>query len=54
MLGENNFRLTELLDRISTRLASPESYGDLRDAGRLFFNVNTPDDLDEAIAMLGE
>jgi molybdopterin-guanine dinucleotide biosynthesis protein A len=54
MLSENNFRLTELLDRISTRLAGPESYSDLRDAGRLFFNVNSPDDLDEAIEMLGD
>lgn len=52
MLIENNFRLSEFLTRVSTREVDREIYGDLDNADRFFLNVNTPGDLDAALAAL--
>ena len=53
MLSEDNFRLTEFLERVNTHIVPPSAYSDLDKSEQLFFNVNTPEDLAAAIEKLG-
>ncbi|MEP7213492.1 MAG: molybdenum cofactor guanylyltransferase [Acidobacteriota bacterium] len=54
MLSENNFRLTEFLNRVNTHIVPPVDYSDLDKSGRLLFNVNTPEELAAAIEKLDD
>lgn len=40
--------LASIFDDTTTRLVGPDKYGELKDAGRFFTNVNTPNDLRNA------
>ena len=51
MLAANNFRLTDLANRVNIRRVEPDEYAPIDVAGNMFFNINTPDDYAAALAM---
>ena len=40
--------LASIVDDAKTRIVGPDEYGNLKDAGRFFTNVNTPNDIPDA------
>ncbi|HEX8288802.1 MAG TPA: molybdenum cofactor guanylyltransferase [Pyrinomonadaceae bacterium] len=48
MLGEENWKLRNLLQSVKTRFVSFDEISDLPHAEHFFFNVNTPEDFREA------
>ena len=54
MLSKEDFRLTELTNRLKTHIMAYPDYGDLDADDRLFFNVNTPEDYAVALQWLNQ
>lgn len=52
LLLEGSMPTNALISMIKTRIVGPEEWGAVDPHGRSFFNVNAPDDLEEAIRLL--
>jgi molybdenum cofactor guanylyltransferase len=52
-IEEGAFALQTLLDRLHIRELQPEAYADIDPEGRSFRNINTPEDYEQLLALLG-
>ena len=51
MIAAENYRLSSFVENIKAYRVLPSEYADLDETGRLFFNINTPEDYTKALEL---